>query len=108
MEDKFIPIIKAKKTQEKEVILDPNGFFIIELINNKIRVEYYKNIYKKNKIVSGVINQVFTGNKADALCDTISNRIINLRREHYMYLGIELLKAQFCLEKKEKYVQGGC
>jgi len=108
MVDKIIPIIKAKKTLKKNIILDPNGFFIIEVYNTEIRVEYYKNIYKKNKIVSGVLKQVFTGDKADALCDTIANRIKNLRIEHYMYLGRELFNAQTCLEKNEKYIQGGC
>jgi hypothetical protein len=108
MVDKLIPLIKAKKTLKKDVILDPNGFFIIELINNEIRVEYYKNIYKNKRIVSGTLDKVFIGKKADALCDTIVKKIQNLRNEHYMYLGRELIKAQFCLEKKKKYIQGGC
>ena len=54
MPDKIIPIISEKKTKRKDVILDKNGFFIIELINNQIRTEYYKNKYKNNKIVSGI------------------------------------------------------
>jgi hypothetical protein len=108
MEDKVIPIIKAKKNSRKDVILDPNGFFIINLINNQIRVEYYKNCYKNNKIVSGILDLVFIGFKADALSDTIAKNIKNLRREHYMYLGRELQKAEICLEKNKKYIQGGC
>ncbi len=108
MADKIIQIIKAKKTLKKNVVLDQNGFFIIELIDNQIRVEYYKNVYKNNKIVSGVLNKVFIGYKADELCDTIANYIKNLRVEHYMYLGRELLKAQYCLENNDKYIQGGC
>jgi hypothetical protein len=108
MKDKIIPIIKASKTLKKDVILDPNGFFIIEINNNEIRVEYYKNVYKKNIIVSGNLEKVFIGKKADALCDTISNNITNLRIEHYMYLGRELQKAQICLENNKKYIQGGC
>ena len=79
MTDKIIPIIKAKKTLKKDIILDPNGFFIIELYNKEIKVEYYKNIYRENKIVSGILKQVFIGKKADALCDTITNNIKNLR-----------------------------
>ena len=108
MPDKIIPIIKAKKTLRKDVKLDPNGFFIIELFNDEIKIEYYKNIYKKNKIVSGVLKKVFIGKKADALCDTIANNIDNLRKEHYMYLGREIYKAEICLKEKKKYVQGGC
>jgi len=108
MKIKNVPTIKAKKTLKKDVILDPNGFFVIEIVNNKIRVEYYKNIYKDNKIVSGNLSYVFIGLKADELCDTISNYIKNLRREHYMYLGRELIKAQNALKNNDKYIQGGC
>lgn len=108
MVDRIIPIINAKKTLRKDVILDPNGFFIINLINRQIRVEYYKNSYKNDKIVSGILTKVFIGSKADALCDTIAKNIKNLRREHYMYLGRELQNAQICLEKNHKYIQGGC
>jgi len=108
MADKIIPIIKAKKTLKKDIILDPNGFFIIELYNKEIKVEYYKNIYKENKIVSGTLKQVFIGKNADALCDTITNNIKNLRIEHYMYLGREIYKAQVCLEKNKIFIQGGC
>jgi hypothetical protein len=108
MKHRDIAIIKARKTLNKNVILDPNGFFVIELVNNQIRVEYYINVYKKNKIVSGILETVFTGNKADALCDTIANHIKNLRIEHYMYLGRELMKAQLALKNNERYYQGGC
>jgi hypothetical protein len=110
MVDKKVPLYEAKKTPRKEVILDPAGFFVIELdSNNKnIRVEYYSNVYKNNRIVSGTLEMVFTGLKADAMSDTIAKKIPNLRLEHYMYLGRELQKAQYCLEQNKKYVQGGC
>jgi hypothetical protein len=108
MNYKNVLIINAEKTLKKDVILDPNGFFIIEVINKEIRVEYYTNIYKNNKIVSGNLKSVFVGIKADALCDTIANRVKNLRNEHYLYLGRELIKAQLDLENNKKYIQGGC
>jgi len=108
MPDKIIPIFKAKKKLRKDVILDPEGFFIIELFNDEIKVEYYKNVYKKNKIVSGVLKMIFTGKNADALCDTIADNIDDLRKEHYMYLGREIYKAAKCLKENKKYVQGGC
>jgi len=103
-----IPLIEAEKKPQKDVVLDPNGFFIIEIIKNEIRVEYYLNVYKNDKIVSGKLRKIFHGDKADALCDTIEKHVKDLRYEHYMYLGRELQKAQFCLEQKNKYVQGGC
>ena len=110
MVDKEVPLIKAKKTPQKDVILDPNGFFVIELDKNKkeIRVEYYSNVYKEKRIVTGILEKIFTGNKADSLCDTILKNVPNLLSSHYMYLGRELQKAQYSLEKNNKYVQGGC
>ena len=110
MADKEVPLIQAEKTLRKDVILDPEGFFIIEIDkkNHQIRIEYYSNVYKDNKIVSGSLKMVFSGYKADALSDTISKKVTNLRPEHYMYLGRELQKAQDALEKNEKYIQGGC
>jgi hypothetical protein len=110
MVNKKVPLINAKKTPQKDVILDPNGFFVIELDKkqNMIRVEYYSNVYKNKKIVSGVLEKVFLGKKADALCDTILKKAPELTSAHYLYLGRELQKAQYALEKKEKYIQGGC
>jgi hypothetical protein len=107
---KKVPLIKAKKIPQKEVILDPNGFFVIEIEKkqNDIRVEYYSNVYKENKIVSGILKMVFIGDKADSLCDTIVKNVPNLLATHYMYLGRELQKAQIALENNKKYIQGGC
>ena len=110
MVDKEVPLIKAKKTPQKEIILDSNGFFVIEINRkqNEIRVEYYSNVYKEKRIASGILEKVFTGNKADSLCDTIVKNVPNLLPSHYMYLGRELQKAQYSLEKNTRYVQGGC
>ena len=110
MADKEVPLIKAKKIPKKDVILDPNGFFVIEVDKkqNKIRVEYYSNVYKNKKIVSGILEKVFTGDKADALCDSIVKNVPELLSTHYMYLGRELQRAQCALDKNKKYVQGGC
>jgi dihydropteroate synthase len=108
MVDKEIPLIRAKKTMEKDVILDPHGFFVIEIDANGIRTEYYSNVYKNKRIVSGRLEKVFVGIKADALSDSIAQHIPVLRPDHYLYLGRELQKAQLALEQKKKYVQGGC
>ena len=110
MVDKEVPLIKAKKTPQKHVMLDPAGFFVIEVQKNQnsIVVEYYSNIYKKEKIASGKLEKVFSGEKANALCDTIVKHVPNLRAEHYAYLGRELQRAQCALEKNKKYEQDGC
>lgn len=108
MVDKRVPLIHAKKTPEKDVVLDSEGFFVIEVHDKEIIVEYYSNVYKDKRIVSGSLEKVFSGDKADALSDTIIRYVPPLRAEHYMYLGRELQKAQNALEKQKKYVQGGC
>jgi len=108
MGEKKVSLIYAKKIPEHDVKLDTNGFFVIEVHEQEIIVEYYSNVYKDNKIVSGHLEKVFSGQKADALSDTISTHVPDLRPEHYMYLGRELQKAQDAFEKKKKYEQGGC
>jgi dihydropteroate synthase len=108
MADKEIPLIQAEKTPQKDIILDNKGFFVIEVIKKNIRVEYYLNVYKNNKIVSGTLEKVFSGTKANELSDTIAKHVSNLRPEHYLYLGRELQKAQYALEQGKKYEQGGC
>jgi dihydropteroate synthase len=108
MVDKNIPLIIAQKTQQKDIHLDENGFFVIEIQDNFIVVEYYSNVYKGKKIVSGKLEKVFQGKKADELSDTIAAHISNLLISHYLYLGRELQKAQFALENNKKYIQGGC
>lgn len=108
MVDKEVPLILAKKTTEKDVNLDPKGFFVIEVDRKTIRVEYYSNVYKQKRIVSGVLQKVFLGTKADALSDTIASHVPPLLPEHYLYLGRELQKAQLAFEQRKKYIQGGC
>ena len=69
MVDREIPLIKAKKTKEKDVVLDPAGFFVIELSKDGIRTEYFSNVYKNKRIVSGRLEKVFTGTKvSDLVC----------------------------------------
>jgi len=108
MVERQVPLIEAKKISQRNVILDPKGFFVIEVHVKDIRVEYYSNVYKNKKIVSGHLEKVFSGTKADALSDTIAAHVPDLRPEHYLYLGRELQKAQYAFDQKKKYVQGGC
>ena len=108
MVDKEVPLYAARKTAEKNVVLDPAGFFVIELYAKGIRVEYYSNVYRRKRIVSGRLEAVFTGVRANALCDTIAAHVPALLPTHYLYLGRELLRAQEAFAGKRAYVQGGC
>lgn len=110
MDDTPIPVIPAKKRKAFDVNLDPAGFFVIEVDNKKqhIRVEHYNNVVKNGKIVSGKLQTVFVGTTAEALSDTIVQQVSHLQPDHYLYLGRELQRAQFALEQKTDYEQGGC
>ena len=106
--DRDVPVYSAVKTKEKDVMLDPAGFFVIEVSVEGIRVEYYSNVYRGGRIASGHLEAVFTGVRADALADTIAGRVPRLLPVHYLYLGRELCRAQEAFEQGRKYVQGGC
>lgn len=103
-----VPIIQAKKTKEKDVVLDKKGFFVIELVKDHIQVEFYRNVIKNGQIVTGKLTMIFTGTSAAALCDTIAQYISGLRSDHLLYLGRELMRAEIALKKNESYEQGGC
>jgi hypothetical protein len=103
-----VPVIPAKKTKQKDVVLDTKGFFIIELVNNHIQVEFYHNVIKNDQIVSGKLVKIFTGNSAAALSDTIARHITGLRSDHLLYLGRELMRAEMALKQNESFEQDGC
>ena len=103
-----IPVIPARKTKEKDIILDKKGFFVIELVNDQIQVEFYHNVIKDQQIVSGKLVQIFTGTSAAAICDTIARHIPGLRSDHLLYLGRELMRAEHALVTHQPYEQDGC
>ena len=109
MVDKEIPLIKAKKTMEKDVILDPNGFFVIEVYDKGIRIEYYSNVYKNKRIVSGRLEKVFIGTKADALSDTIAQHVPQITTRALSVSGARVAKrTESRLNKRRSTSQGGC
>jgi hypothetical protein len=105
MPKKNIPLIIAEKNKKFNCNLDPNGFFIINTSNDLINVEFYENVIKENKIVSGKLLMVFQGHKADALSQSIVQHIKGLTPEHYIYLGRELILAEKSIKDKTKYKQ---
>ena len=90
-----------------QVVFDIDGTPVIE-IDTEIRVEYYRNVKKNKRIVSGKLVKIFRGVKADALCDTIACHVPKLLPEHYLYLGRQLQKAEDSLRTGKKFVQDGC
>jgi hypothetical protein len=102
---KEIPVIDADETYTLQKNLDPNGFFVIELRNDMIFVEYYKNIIKNEKIVSGDLQKIFRGVNAELLSNAILLETEELQKDHYMYLGRELSKAEYALHSHTTYEQ---
>jgi len=91
----------------RRIGLDDKGFFVILLDRKKkkIIVEHYKNVKKKNLIVSGEINEMFEGTNAEDLCHEIIERGLISRLDHAAYLGRELQKSEIALKKNIEYIQ---
>jgi hypothetical protein len=102
---KEIPVIYADGNYTLKKELDPNGFFVIEIRENKIFVEYYKNVIRDNRIVSGELIKIFNGDNAEKLSNAILVETPELQKDHYMYLGRELMKAELALRSKTRYEQ---
>ncbi len=113
-----------KKLSQREISLDPNGYFIIkiDLNNQKIIVEHYlNNIDSKgialdpntNKPIQcdskniRKYNKIFIGNTAKEIGILLTEKGIDLisKFDHALYLGRELQKAEECLLKNLEYIQ---
>ncbi len=102
---KEIEVIAAEET--KKVTLDPEGFFVIFVVDEKINVEHYKNVNKggKLKVETGKLNVIITGTSAKAICDTIIQRKLISRVDHMAYVARELQKAEIALKSGIEYEQ---
>lgn len=107
-ESTMVPVIEARKAKHDEINLDEKGFFVIELVKDQIQVEYYQNVIKNHRIVSGKLKKIFVGTSAAALCDTIASYVQGLQSDHLLYLGREIMRAEYALKQDESYEQGGC
>ena len=116
--------ITDKKLSQRDIILDPFGYFIIKInqINKKIVVEHYLNNIDENGIALDPItnkpiqcdnqnkrqyNKIFEGNTAKEIGILITEKNNNLisKLDHALYLGRELQKAEECLLKNDEYIQ---
>lgn len=107
-ESTTVPLIEARKTKQSEIMLDKKGFFVIELIQDHIQVEYYQNVVKDKRIVSGKLKKIFVGTSAAALCDTIASHVHGVQSDHLLYLGREIMRAEYALTHQQHYEQDGC
>jgi hypothetical protein len=102
---KEVPVIIADSSYDIKKKLDGNGFFIIKLREGVISVEYYKNVVRDHTIVSGNLQIIFTGSNAEWLSNAIEKHVPELQKDHYLYLGRELMKAELALKAHTIYEQ---
>ena len=112
------------KLSNREIDLDPLGYFIIkiDLISKRILVEHYLNNIDGEGIAIDPItnkpiecgskdkrkyNKIFYGNTAKEIGILITEKEDNLisKFDHALYLGRELQRAEECILKNTKYIQ---
>jgi len=113
-----------KKLSQRDIDLDPSGYFIIKIdkIINKIVIEHYLNNIDKRGVALDPLtnkpiqcdkqnkrsyNKIFEGNTAKEIGILITEKNNNLisKLDHALYLGRELQKAEECLLRNDEYIQ---
>ena len=116
--------ITDKKLSQRNIVLDPSGYFIIKIDqrNKKIVVEHFLNNIDSKGIALDPLtnkpiqcdkqnkrkyNKIFEGNTAKEIGILITEKNNNLisKLDHALYLGRELQKAEECLLKNDEYIQ---
>ena len=92
--------IKAKYDDRKEFVLDPAGYFLIK--TNQKSKEIEVGFCREPNIITLKV----TGKNPLEIYQTIINKEkLEIRKDHYAYLGRELQKAYIALQNNLKYVQ---
>lgn len=90
--------VTAEYDDRKEFVIDPAGYFLIRIQDGLIEVGFCEK--------PGVVNLIVRGKKPIAIYQTIINKVgLEIRKDHYAYLGRELQKAYIALEKGLAYIQ---
>ena len=116
--------ITDKKLSQRNIELDPSGYFIIKIDqkNKKLVVEHFLNNIDNKGIALDPLtnkpiqcdkqnkrkyNKIFEGNTAKEIGILITEKNNNLisKLDHALYLGRELQKAEECLLKNDEYIQ---
>ena len=116
--------ITDKKLSQRNIELDPSGYFIIKIDqkNKKLVVEHFLNNIDSKGIALDPLtnkpiqcdkqnkrkyNKIFEGNTAKEIGILITEKNNNLisKLDHALYLGRELQKAEECLLKNHEYIQ---
>ena len=89
-------IIEGEYHPIKDIEIDPAGYFLIRIIDDKIEAGFCKE--------PGVVDTVFKGCKAPEVYKEIV-KAVELLPIHIAYLGRELTKAEIALKMKIEYIQ---
>ncbi|HLC63540.1 MAG TPA: DUF4346 domain-containing protein [Candidatus Nanoarchaeia archaeon] len=109
----MIVIPKTKDRHHKDVLIEnvkeikarrfngnfakePKGFFLIKVENNMI---------KAGKVFNGKMIEVVSGKNAQDIFYEIIKRKMIARLDTAGYLGMELMRAEYCLKSGKKYIQ---
>ena len=98
--------IVAKYHKIKDWVMDPRGYFLIEIDRGKkiLRVGYCKITKLGNKPINDMVS-IVSGRTAIEIVNTlIRNKYISTL-QHAADMGIELCKAELALKYKLNYVQ---
>ena len=98
--------IVAKYHKIKDWVMDPRGYFLIEIDREKklLRVGYCKFTKLGNKPITDMVS-IVSGRTAIEIVNTlIRNKYISTL-QHAADMGIELYKAELALKYKLNYVQ---
>ena len=91
-------VLKDGLKQNKTLVLDPRGYFVIYVKKGRILVEHFTN----DNIKSG---KIFVGVNAEELYQEIIHENLVSRQDHAAYLGKELMRAQICLNEGKAFTQ---
>ena len=116
--------VTDKKLSQRNIVLDPLGYFIIKIDqkNKRLVVEHFLNNIDSKGIALDPLtnkpiqcdkqnkrqyNKIFEGNTAKEIGILITEENNNLisKLDHALYLGRELQKAEECLLKNDEYIQ---
>ena len=98
--------ITAKYDKIKDWVIDPKGYFLIDVDKNKklLRVGYCTIIKKGNSTTSDMIAEI-SGKTAIELLNTLIKEKFISSLQHAGDMGIELCKAELAIKYNLNYIQ---
>jgi len=98
--------ITAKYHKIKDWVMDPKGYFLINIDrkNNLLRVGYCKFTKQGNNPVNDMVAEI-VGNTAIEIVNTLIKENYISSLQHAGDMGIELCKAELALKHNLTYVQ---